>query len=219
MASDQATSVMNPWMPFAEMWTRMSEQMTKNFFEANRAAAAAFGITSPSDSGSTSVDAPAPTLDTDVDGMAYRVPDWEFDRSAQSFEDLSVGTTVTFSKEVTDDDVQSFARASGDTNRLHLDEEFAQESRFGGRIVHGTLVAGLISAALARLPLMTVYLSQDLTFRQPVEIGDTVTADCEIIEDLGDGRYRLSTTVTNDDGDIVVDGEAMVLIDDIPDGE
>ena len=216
MPREQTTSVMNPWMPFAEMWTRMSEQMTKNFFEANRAAAAAFGMSSLSDNGSTTGDAPAPTLDTSVDGMAYRVPDWEFEESAESVEDLAVGSIVSFSKEVTDDDVQSFARASGDTNRLHLDEDFARESRFGGRIVHGTLVAGLISAALARLPLMTVYLSQDLTFRQPVEIGDVVTADCEIVEDLGDSRYRLSTTVTNEDGDIVVDGEAMVLIDDIP---
>ena len=216
MPRDQGTSVMNPWMPFAEMWTQMSEQMTKGFFEANRAAAAAFGFAPDKNGNTPTGDAPAPTVDTPVDGMAYRVPDWEFEGSAESIEDLTVGAHVSFSKEVTDEDVQSFARASGDTNRLHLDEDFAKESRFGGRIVHGTLVAGLISAALARLPRMTVYLSQDLTFRQPVEIGDVITADCEVVEDLGDGRYRLSTTVTNEAGDIVVDGEAMVLIDDIP---
>lgn len=216
MPPDQATSVMNPWMPFAELWTRMSGQMTRNFLEANRAAAAAFGLTTGGENGDSTKEAPAPTVETSVDGMAYRVPDWNFEGSAETIDDVAVGATVTFSKEVTDTDVRSFARASGDTNRLHLDEEFAQDSRFGTRIVHGTLVAGLISAALARLPEMTVYLSQDLTFRQPVEIGDVVTADCEVVEDLGDGRYRLTTTVTNDEGDVVVDGEAIVLIDDIP---
>jgi len=219
MPRDHATSMLNPWMPFAEMWTQMSEQMTRGFFEANRATAAAFGFLPDNNGDTPTGEAPAPTVETPVDGMAYRVPDWEFEGSADTIEELAVGAHVSFSKEVTDEDVRSFARASGDTNRLHLDEAFAKETRFGGRIVHGTLVAGLISAALARLPLTTVYLSQDLTFRQPVEIGDVVTADCEVVEDLGDGRYRLSTTVTNGEGDIVVDGEAMVLIDDIPDGD
>ena len=218
MPRDQVTSVMTPWMSFAELWTRMSEQMTRSFVEANRATAAAFGL--PTNGSSTEPgDAPPPTVETPVDGMAYRVPEWEFKGSAATAEELAIGTRVSFSKEVTDDDVRSFARASGDTNRLHLDEDFARDTRFGGRIVHGTLVAGLISAALARLPLVTVYLSQDLTFRQPVEIGDVVTAECEIIEDIGDGRYRLSTTVTNEANDVVVEGEAMVLIDDIPDDD
>lgn len=216
MPRDHATSVMNPWKPFAEMWTRMSQQMTKSFFEANRAAATAFGLTPRRLRDDSPPDAPAPTVETPVDGVAYRVPDWEFEGSADSIEDLTVGASVSFSKEITDADVRSFARASGDTNRLHLDESYASNSRFGGRIVHGTLVAGLISAALARLPLTTVYLSQDLTFRQPVEVGELLTADCEIVEDLQDGRYRLSTTVTNGGGDIVVEGEAMVLIDDVP---
>ena len=89
-------------------------------------------------------------------------------------------------------------------------------TRFGGRIVHGTLVSGLISAALARLPGLTIYLSQDLEFLKPVEIGDRLTAVVEIVEDIGNGRYRLTTSVENEDAEPVIDGEAVVIIDEPP---
>jgi 3-hydroxybutyryl-CoA dehydratase len=112
--------------------------------------------------------------------------------------------------------VERFAAASGDTNPLHLDGEWAEETRFEGRIAHGTLVAGTISAALARLPGGVIYLSQDLEFRAPVRIDDRVTADVEVVEDLGEGRFRLRTTVESE-GATVIDGEAVVLIEDVPD--
>lgn len=215
MPRERGPALTKPLGPFTEMWTRMSAQLTRNFIEANRAAAAAFGLTAGRDSEPTSMAGRAPAVETTVDGVAYRVPDWKFEGSADTFEDLSVGDHVTFSKEISDADVRSFARVSGDTNRLHLDEAYADESRFDGRIVHGSLVAGVISAALARLPQTTVYLSQDLTFRQPVGIGERLTADCEVVENLGGGRYRLTTTVTNAEGDVVVDGEAEVLVEDV----
>ena len=66
---------------------------------------------------------------------------------------IRVGDRVRFSKTISEDDVRAFAEASGDTNRLHLDDEYAEDTRFGRRIAHGTLVGGLISAALARLPV------------------------------------------------------------------
>jgi hypothetical protein len=66
------------------------------------------------------------------------------------------------------------------------------------RIVHGTLVSGTISAALARLPGLTIYLSHDLQFLKPVDVGETVVAVCGVVEDLGDDRYRLKTTVENE---------------------
>jgi acyl dehydratase len=80
-------------------------------------------------------------------------------------------------------------------------------------------VGGLISAALARLPGLVVYLSQDLEFHNPVRIGDRCTAECEIVEDLGNRQYRLTTTVFSSNGDTVIDGEAVVLIDDLPEDD
>lgn len=210
MSQEQATgSVVTPFMPFSGTWTRVSEHMTRSVLEANRAAAAAFGLPADQNGDTAAVDTPQI-------GMAYREPEWDFEDNVDGPEDLTVGSAVRFSKRITDTDVQDFARASGDTNRLHLDEEFAGASRFDNRIVHGTLVSGLISAALARLPLLTIYLSQNVQFLQPVEIGDRVTAVCEVAEDLGDRKFRLTTQVFDKDEELVVDGEAVVLIDELP---
>lgn len=145
---------------------------------------------------------------------AYEKSDWEFECACLSDDAVSVGDRVTFSKTITDGDVRSFAEASGDTNRLHLDEGYAVGTRFGGRIVHGTLVGGLISAALARLPGLTIYLSQDLSFLGPVGIDDRVTAVCEVVEAFGRDKYELTTDVFGDDGTQVIEGEAVVLIDE-----
>lgn len=148
--------------------------------------------------------------------LAYSQDNWTVERSLQVDGSVTVGDSVRFTKRFTREDVEAFAAISGDTNRLHLDPEFAQETRFGRQIVHGTLVGGLISAALARLPGLTVYLSQDLQFSKPVDIGGSLTAICEVVEELGDGRYRLTTVVEAEDGTEVIEGEAIVLIDDIP---
>ncbi|PSQ02623.1 hypothetical protein BRC94_01170 [Halobacteriales archaeon QS_5_70_17] len=152
---------------------------------------------------------------------AYESADWEFvhdngDGGEGDPDEVRVGDVVRFRKRLSDADVRSFAEASGDTNRLHLDEEFAAETRFGGRIVHGTLVSGLISAALARMPGLTIYLSQDLRFLAPVEVGETVRAVCEVVEALGDGKYRLTTAVYDESDERVIDGEAVVVIDELP---
>ena len=129
------------------------------------------------------------------------------------------GTGVETTERIeADEDVTAFAAASGDTNPLHLDDVFASQTRFRGRIAHGTLIGGLISAALARLPGLTIYLSQDLEFHNPVRVGDRLTAICEIVEDLGDDQYRLTTRVL-DGEDAVIDGEAVVLVDELPDGD
>ncbi len=150
-----------------------------------------------------------------IPSIAYEDAYWSFERTVDEVDELSVGDLVRFTKRVTAEDVSGFANISGDTNRLHLDERFAQRTRFATRIVHGTLVSGMISAALARLPGLTIYLSQDLEFLGPVEIGETLTATVEVVEDLGNGRYRLSTVIENDDGELVIDGEATVLVDPI----
>jgi len=148
--------------------------------------------------------------------LTYSKSEWTFDHADEGDGVVSVGDRIRFSKRLTEEEIQVFADASGDTNRLHLDPDFAEETRFGRQIVHGTLVSGVISAALARLPGLTIYLSQDLQFLGPVDIGERVTAICEVVEDLGDGRYRLTTVVEDEDGETVIDGEAIVLIDEVP---
>jgi len=148
--------------------------------------------------------------------LTYSKSEWTFDHTEDGDGVVSVGDRIRFSKCLTEEEINVFADASGDTNRLHLDPEFAEETRFGRQIVHGTLVSGVISAALARLPGLTIYLSQDLQFLGPVDIGEKVTAIVEVVEDLGDRRYRLTTVVEDEDGETVIDGEAIVLIDEIP---
>ncbi|QIO25144.1 MaoC family dehydratase (plasmid) [Haloarcula sp. JP-L23] len=143
------------------------------------------------------------------------LPNWDTERTVVQREQLSVGDCIEFAKTISEADVQQFAAASGDTNPLHLDDGVAEKTRFGGRIVHGTLVSGLISAALARLPGLPIYFSQDLEFHNPARVGDRVTATCEIVEELDDDQYRLSTRVV-EDSDVLVDGEAIVLIDPLP---
>ena len=168
---------------------------------------------SPLDGTCTETETVAPSIPS----LSHESLEWEFERSADDPTTLGVGDVVTFEKTISDDDVRTFARVSGDTNRLHLDDEFASGTRFGGRIAHGTLVSGLISSALARLPGVTVYLSQDLQFRAPVGIGDRVSARVEIVEDLGNDQYRLETVIRDEDEDeTVIDGEAVVLVEELP---
>lgn len=128
-------------------------------------------------------------------------------------EDLKVGQRETFAKTVTDADIVLYAGVSGDTNPVHLDDEFAAETMFKGRIAHGMLTAAFISAVLgARMPGPgAIYLSQTLRFKAPVRPGDTVTADCEVTAiDLEKGRVTLKTQCLVK-GKPVVDGEAVVM--------
>ncbi|MFC4541620.1 MaoC family dehydratase [Halosolutus amylolyticus] len=196
-------------------WTAMTQTLLQSATAANRAAVSA--MLPPSDSeNSTDSD----TVPGSIPSIDHSSLDWQFDRTVDDPEHISVGDAVTFEKSLSDEDVRAFATVSGDTNRLHLDEGFAADTRFGERIVHGTLVSGLISAALARLPGLTIYLSQDLEFSGPVGIGDRVSARVEVVEDLGNDQYRLETVIRNEDDDAtVINGEAVVLIDEIPDDE
>jgi len=147
---------------------------------------------------------------------AYENEDWEFESIGPRDDRIELGDQVRLSKTLSQDDIEAFAEASGDTNRLHLDADYAAGTRFGRQIAHGTLVAGTISAALARLPGLIVYLSQDTSYLGPVPIGERVTATCEVVEDLGNDRYRLTTAVVTENDDQVIDGEAVVMADPIP---
>jgi 3-hydroxybutyryl-CoA dehydratase len=133
---------------------------------------------------------------------------------AYFFEDLFVGQTAQLSKTITEADILMYSAVSLDTNPIHFDEELARASRFGGRIAHGMLSAGLISAVLGmHLPGPgTIYLSQSLKFRAPVKIGSTVRA-CVEITDLNPPRKQatLRTTCSVKEA-VVIDGEAYVLV-------
>ena len=128
-------------------------------------------------------------------------------------EDVKEGTESVYVREIRDSDIQAFADASGDVNPIHLDEDFAKTTFFNGRIAHGILSAGLISAALSQLPGTVIYMSQDLKFTKPVRPGDVITTRARVTERLGSkAKFRLTTTCENQDGEVVVDGEATVLL-------
>jgi 3-hydroxybutyryl-CoA dehydratase len=134
-------------------------------------------------------------------------------RRAYALEDLAVGMTAAYRHTLTEADVRAFADLSGDHNPLHLDEEFARTTRFKGRVVHGMLTASYFSTALAILPGPgTVYLSQTLSFRAPVRIGDTVEARVTVMDIIPEkGRVVLKTQCLVGDK-VVIDGEAMALV-------
>lgn len=208
----------NPWL---DTWTETSSKMFENMLAANQAAAAAWGVpTGGPDGQEANGDQDNLATEPSLDRIepSGELPEWETTGTAEAPEEIGVGDLFEFTKTITEADVKRFAVASGDTNPLHLDGEFAEETRFQDRIAHGTLVGGLISAALARVPGLVIYLSQDLEFHSPVEIDDRVTAECEVIEDLGNNQYRLRTLVLNGE-ETAIDGEAVILIDEAPGDE
>lgn len=129
-------------------------------------------------------------------------------------EELNIGDTAYFEKTITETDVYLYAGITGDLNPAHINQKEAETSMFKGRIAHGMLSAGLISAVLGMyLPGPgTIYLGQELKFLAPVRIGDTVKATVEIIEINNEkNRIKLKTTCTNQDDIVVLDGIATVM--------
>ena len=131
-------------------------------------------------------------------------------------DEIQVGQAAEMAKTVTETDIALFAGVTGDFNPVHIDAVEAGKSRFGERIAHGMLSAGFISAVLGtRLPgTGSIYLSQSLRFTKPVRIGDTVTTRVEVLEVIATKRrVRLATTCRNQNGETVVEGEAVVMLD------
>ena len=131
-----------------------------------------------------------------------------------TYDEIAIGQTANFSKQVEEQDIQMFSAVSGDVNPVHLDDDFAAQTPFGGRIAHGMLTGSVISAALAmELPGPgTIYLGQTLRFTRPVRIGDRITACLEVTGKRNDSKViTLACEVTNQDGKVVASGEAQVL--------
>jgi 3-hydroxybutyryl-CoA dehydratase len=130
------------------------------------------------------------------------------------FEDLAVGMEASYTKKISNEDVLAFAELSGDTNPVHLDDDYAAKTMFKQRIAHGFLTASLFSTVLGtKLPGPgCVYLSQNLKFRAPVMIGDEVVATAKIASlDAEKGRALLATQATVN-GKPVLDGEALMMV-------
>ena len=125
-----------------------------------------------------------------------------------TYSELQIGDTEQFSKTITDADVLLFAAVSGDMNQLHINEEYGKTTRFGKRIAHGALTSSLIPAALTKAFPGSVYISQYVEFKNPVFIGDTITAVVKCIEKKEKRRVIMETNCYNQDGVCVLEGSA-----------
>ena len=128
-------------------------------------------------------------------------------------EDLQPGMSASMAKTVTEADIVLFAGISTDTNAVHLNEEFAKTTMFGGRIAHGMLSVGFISAVLGtRLPGPgSIYMGQTLKFKAPVRPGDTVTATVTVKEVVLEKKRVILDTVCTVNGKPVIEGEATIM--------
>ncbi len=133
--------------------------------------------------------------------------------TGKTIEEMSIGDQEQFTKTVSESDIYLFAGVTGDLNPAHIDEEYAKNTFFKGRIAHGMLMAGFISTVVGtRLPGPgSIYIEQKLKFLAPVRIQDTITARAKVIEIIEEKNLiRLETQCINQDEKIVVDGEALI---------
>jgi len=129
--------------------------------------------------------------------------------------DIIIGSRFTATKKITDDVIRSFAQLSGDFNPIHIDEDFASKTRFGKRIAHGMISGALLSAVLGAEfgEKQVVYMSQTMRFIAPVFIDDTITATATVKHIREDKPVvTVETVVTNQDEQVVVSGEAVLLV-------
>jgi len=130
------------------------------------------------------------------------------------FEDLEVGMTDVFAKTITETDIVMFAGISGDTNPVHLNEEFAAGTMFKSTIAHGMLTSAFISTVIGtKLPGPgCIYVSQNLKFKAPVKAGETVRAKCTITEMMPEKKFIKLLTQCLVGDKVVVDGEATIMV-------
>ncbi len=130
---------------------------------------------------------------------------------------VEIGMKRSQTRTITAADIDTFADLSGDHNPVHMDEEYGKKTIFGGRIAHGVISLGLLSAAMAKLPGLPIFMSQSVRFLKPVRIGDTITASAEVIDMRPDkGIVTLKNTCTNQKGEVVIEGEAKCRLFERP---
>ena len=131
----------------------------------------------------------------------------------RTFDEIRVGDSAQISKTITETDIVLYAGLTGDFNPMHVDAEFAKKTHFGERVAHGPISLGLIAPVIGmQLPGPgCILLSLSGDFKAPVKIGDTVTARAEVAEKLAEKKtIRLALSFTNQRGEVVISGEAMV---------
>ncbi|MFO7751450.1 MAG: MaoC family dehydratase [Desulfobacteraceae bacterium] len=133
--------------------------------------------------------------------------------TGKTIDEITREDKASMAKTVSEADIYMFAGITGDFNPAHVNEAYAEKTFFKTRIAHGMLLGGFISAVIGtRLPGPgTIYISQNLTFKAPVKIGDTVTTEVEAVEvNHETNRVILTTRCTNQHGTLLVDGEAVI---------
>lgn len=133
--------------------------------------------------------------------------------TGKNINELKVGDRAQFAKTVSESDIYLYAGVTGDFNPAHINEEYAKKTFFETRIVHGMLTGGFISTVIGnQLPgYGTIYIRQELNFLAPVRIGDTITAQVEVLEIMTEKKQvKLKTTCFNQEEKTVLDGEAIV---------
>lgn len=135
-------------------------------------------------------------------------------KTGRFFEDIAIGDTAEFTKIVSEADVEDFARISGDTNPIHLDDDYAQGTMFKGRIAHGVLTAGLISTVLGTiLPGPgAVFVAKSMRFKAPVKLGDEVTATVKVTGKVAEKKFIEFETACLVNGKPVLVGEATLMV-------
>ncbi|MDR0488530.1 MAG: MaoC family dehydratase [Propionibacteriaceae bacterium] len=129
------------------------------------------------------------------------------------YDEISVGDTASFEKTIAETDVYAFAGITGDFNPAHVNQRYAEQTKFGTRIAHGMLGGSLFSTVFGtRIPGEgAIYLSQSLSFTAPVLIGETIKATVTVVEKMEKGRVRFDCIATKADGTVVITGEAILL--------
>jgi 3-hydroxybutyryl-CoA dehydratase len=128
--------------------------------------------------------------------------------------EIEIGQKASLTKEITEEFVYVFAGSTGDLNPIHINEEYAKKTKFKSRIAHGLISVSLIGAVLGKeLPGEgSIYVSQDIVFKAPVFIGDTVTAELEVLKkDVEKNKLVLRTTCINQNGQVVIEGIAVTM--------
>lgn len=135
----------------------------------------------------------------------------------KTYDEIKVGDSACFSKTVTESDIHSFSAMTADFNPIHVDEVYAVSSslgkKMGGRIAQGMLSASLFSTLVGMyIPGRgALYVSQSCNFKRPVKIGDTLRAECQVLEKMEKNRIRMATRCLNQRGEVVVEGEAVAI--------
>lgn len=131
----------------------------------------------------------------------------------KTIEEINIGDKASIARTISESDIYLYAGITGDMNPAHINEEESKKGIFKGRIAHGMLTAGLISAVLGTLlpGPGSIYLGQELKFIAPVRIGDTITAEVEVVELIKNKIVKLKTNCINDKGEIVIEGFATIL--------